>query len=84
MTVNLPRSKSRFGFGRRVCPGQHIANNSVYINTALLLWAFDITQVKGQEIDTLAFSNTANSHPHRFKARFEARVDNLSSVVNVE
>ncbi|KAG1888963.1 uncharacterized protein F5891DRAFT_1199019 [Suillus fuscotomentosus] len=29
-----------FGFGRRVCPGQHVANRSIFINTAVILWAF--------------------------------------------
>lgn len=49
-----------------------------------MLWAFNITQVKGQEIDTLAFSNTVNSHPKPFKAHFEARIEDLRSVINVE
>ncbi|KAK9898731.1 cytochrome P450 [Cystobasidium minutum MCA 4210] len=74
----------QFGFGRRVCPGQHVANNSVYINTALLLWSFNITQVKGKEIDTLGFSNTVNSHPLPYNAHFEPRIDNLRSVINAD
>ncbi|KAF8487321.1 cytochrome P450 [Russula ochroleuca] len=28
-----------FGFGRRVCVGRHMANNSLFINIAVLLWA---------------------------------------------
>jgi cytochrome P450 len=28
-----------YGFGRRVCVGRHMANNSLFINIAVLLWA---------------------------------------------
>ncbi|OGM45138.1 hypothetical protein ABOM_006660 [Aspergillus bombycis] len=31
-----------FGAGRRVCPGSHLATNSLAINTAKIIWAFDI------------------------------------------
>jgi cytochrome P450 len=63
----------QFGFGRRICPGQHVALNSVLINAALLLWAFEIGEVKGKAIDTLAFTNTANSHPLPFAVQWKAR-----------
>ncbi|KII94757.1 hypothetical protein PLICRDRAFT_693091 [Plicaturopsis crispa FD-325 SS-3] len=33
---NLP-----FGGGRRICPGIHVANNSLMVNTMNLIWAFD-------------------------------------------
>ncbi|KAJ3775933.1 cytochrome P450 [Lentinula raphanica] len=32
-----------FGFGKRICVGRHVANNSLFINIAYLLWAFNIT-----------------------------------------
>ncbi|KAJ7130774.1 cytochrome P450 [Mycena crocata] len=54
----------QFGFGRRV---------SLFINTALLLWAFHISQDKKKSIDTLAFTNTANTHPLPFAVHFEPR-----------
>jgi cytochrome P450 len=31
-----------FGVGRRECPGQHVANASLFIGISRLLWAFDI------------------------------------------
>jgi len=79
----------QFGFGRRVCPGQHIANQSVLINTANLLWAFDISKErdaegKEVEIDTLAFTNTANSHPLPFRCSFKPRIEGLRSVLDAE
>lgn len=36
------RKTYAFGAGRRICPGQHLAENSLDINIAKLVWAFDI------------------------------------------
>jgi len=35
-----------FGFGRRICVGRHIANNSLLIDIACLLWAANIKPAK--------------------------------------
>ncbi|KAG1807776.1 cytochrome P450 [Suillus subaureus] len=32
-----------YGFGRRACPGQHVADRSVFIATLLVLWAYKLT-----------------------------------------
>ncbi|KAG1854465.1 hypothetical protein DFJ58DRAFT_914036, partial [Suillus subalutaceus] len=45
-----------------VCPGQHVANRSIFINTALILWAFRLSENPAAKIDTLDFSDTANIH----------------------
>lgn len=76
----------QFGFGRRVCPGQHVANNSVYINVAMLMWAFEIGKKKdanGKEIDidVWSFTNTVNSHPNPFQASFTPRVEKLKTAL---
>ncbi|KAG1813428.1 cytochrome P450 [Suillus subalutaceus] len=44
-----------FGFGQRVCPGQHVANSSVFINTALVLWAFRLTLDRTKPLDDVPF-----------------------------
>ncbi|KAF7326900.1 Cytochrome P450 [Mycena venus] len=31
-----------FGFGTRVCPGRHVANNTLFINIASVLWGLEI------------------------------------------
>ncbi|KAH9484588.1 Cytochrome P450 monooxygenase 58 [Psilocybe cubensis] len=43
-SANLPTPHTTFffGFGRRICPGIHIANNSLYIVISRILWAFNI------------------------------------------
>ncbi|KAF5367009.1 hypothetical protein D9758_003845 [Tetrapyrgos nigripes] len=45
-----------FGSGRRICPGQHLANTSLALNVMNLLWAFEFSpdemiQKKGMKID---------------------------------
>ncbi|KAF5370353.1 hypothetical protein D9758_006931 [Tetrapyrgos nigripes] len=72
-TVREDLRNINFGFGRRICVGHHVANRSVFINTALLLWAFRISEDPNSPIDTMAFTSSANIHPLPFKARFEAR-----------
>jgi len=62
-----------FGFGRRVCPGQYMATASVFVNTALIQWAFYIKSDRSAPIDDLAFTESANTHPLPFKVVFEPR-----------
>jgi cytochrome P450 len=35
-----------YGFGRRECPGRHVANNSLFIDIAIVLWAMKIERKK--------------------------------------
>ncbi|KAH7920047.1 cytochrome P450 [Leucogyrophana mollusca] len=62
-----------FGFGRRICPGQHIANRSIFINAALLLWSFKITEDPSAPIDESGFVDGVIAHPKPFAAKFEPR-----------
>ncbi|KDR67549.1 hypothetical protein GALMADRAFT_258204 [Galerina marginata CBS 339.88] len=41
-----PHSSFFFGFGRRICPGMHVAQNSLFILIARLLWALDVVPPK--------------------------------------
>ncbi|GHJ87894.1 hypothetical protein NliqN6_4296 [Naganishia liquefaciens] len=83
-TLDRNMKHFQFGFGRRVCPGQHIADRSVFINTSSLLWAFRVSQEEGKPIDTLAFTNAANSHPLPYTATFTRRFDAVEEILNVE
>ncbi|OAX31628.1 cytochrome P450 [Rhizopogon vinicolor AM-OR11-026] len=44
-----------YGFGRRVCPGQHIANRSVFITSLLILWAFRLALDPTASLDDMGF-----------------------------
>jgi cytochrome P450 len=68
---------STFGFGRRICPGRHIGENSVYSMISCILWGFDIDSAyengKRTEIDSWNMTQGADSRPMPFKASFQSR-----------
>jgi cytochrome P450 len=39
---------SAFGFGRRICIGKHLAYDSLFINTARVLWAAKLERVRDE------------------------------------
>ncbi|KAG2104686.1 cytochrome P450 [Suillus discolor] len=65
-----------FGFGRRICPGLHLADASVWISAAMSLAVFDISKVveNGVEItpEVEPLPGTA-SHPKPFKCSIKPR-----------
>ncbi|KAG2340491.1 cytochrome P450 [Suillus weaverae] len=63
-----------FGFGRRVCPGRHLADNSMYIGLALLFWSFRIDQRPDAPINTLA-SDSVVSHAVPFEIDVIPRIE---------
>ncbi|KAG9313212.1 cytochrome P450 [Chiua virens] len=68
-----------FGFGRRVCPGQHVADRSLFITLALLLWSFRISQRPEAPIDTSVSGggDLIVFHPKPFEAEFVPRIEEL-------
>lgn len=43
----LGKGHTGFGHGRRVCPGIHMAERSMFITLAYIFWAFDVLPVPG-------------------------------------
>ncbi|KAF9233177.1 cytochrome P450 [Melanogaster broomeanus] len=64
-----------YGFGRRVCPGLHIANRFVYINLALLLWSFRIAERPDAPIDMDSYAEILISRPTSFELDFVPRME---------
>ncbi|KAG1869546.1 cytochrome P450 [Suillus subluteus] len=65
-----------FGFGRRICPGLHLADASVWISTAMSLAVFDISKVVEQGVEiTPEVEPTSGtiSHPKPFKCSIKPR-----------
>lgn len=66
-----------FGYGKRVCPGQHIAKRSLFIVISRVLWAYDLTHAyeKGKrvEIDPHNIVRNILAGPVPFKAAFKPR-----------
>ncbi|KAF9459534.1 cytochrome P450 [Collybia nuda] len=68
---------SAFGFGRRICPGRHLANASVWIALVSILATLDISKAvddNGKEITPeVAFSSGITSHPHPYRCSIRPR-----------
>ena len=78
-----------FGFGRRICVGMHLARNSIFLNIARLLWAFDILpalDVNGKEIlpDTMDYTDGFNSNPVSFDCRIIPRSEKVVETIKSE
>ncbi|KAG0702310.1 cytochrome P450 [Suillus ampliporus] len=73
-----------FGFGRRICPGLHLADASVWISTAMSLAVFDISKVieNGVEITPeLDPSSGTISHPKPFKCSIKPRSSTATGLI---
>jgi len=69
----IGKSQTRnFGYGRRICPGHHIAHNSASIVIARLLWAFNICRPNGRKfiIEERMFTAGFVSSPKPFACVF--------------
>jgi cytochrome P450 len=49
-----------FGWGRRICYGAGLAENSLFIALAKLLWAFDVGPKSSSVYDILAYTEGFN------------------------
>ncbi|KAG1748503.1 cytochrome P450 [Suillus paluster] len=49
-----------YGFGRRACPGQYLANRSMFINTVLTLWAFQLTLDPTKPLNDMGYMSGAS------------------------
>ncbi|KAH7143493.1 putative O-methylsterigmatocystin oxidoreductase [Dactylonectria macrodidyma] len=94
-SLTNPDTKKRvtyaFGSGRRMCPGVHLAENSLFIVAARILWAFELKPAldeHGQEI-LVDVSDEAYIHasivvPKSYSLRFVPRSPQREKVVRDE
>ncbi|KAJ6090116.1 hypothetical protein N7486_008931 [Penicillium sp. IBT 16267x] len=76
-----------FGAGRRVCPGQRLAENSVLLNMAKMAWLFDILPVGSEPIDVsirTAFTDGVLIAPHKFPVRFVPRSKERINIIQAD
>jgi len=57
---------SAFGFGRRICPGQNIAERSLNLLIARIAWACDIKAVEGWKTGEYEYTTGFNVQPKPF------------------
>ncbi|KAF8893737.1 cytochrome P450 [Mucidula mucida] len=76
-----------FGFGRRVCPGLHLAEASVYILVAMSLAVFDVSPVIEDGVPVLpTHENTDGtiSHQKPFKCNLQPRSERAVALIRSE
>ncbi|KAJ7618065.1 cytochrome P450 [Roridomyces roridus] len=78
-----------FGFGRRSCPGIHLAENSININAMNLIWAFKFEPALDKdgnviEPDTFAYSKGITCEPLPFKCRITPRTAEKAEIIRRE
>ncbi|KIK54688.1 hypothetical protein GYMLUDRAFT_99986 [Collybiopsis luxurians FD-317 M1] len=61
-----------FGFGRRVCPGKALAENSLFVAIAGIFAAFNISQIPGEELIP-KFGPALVSYPEPFRCEIQPR-----------
>ncbi|KAJ7805424.1 cytochrome P450 [Mycena olivaceomarginata] len=78
-----------FGFGRRICPGMYLAQNSINLNAMNLLWAFDFKpdiDMNGDPIpaDIFAYRKGIATAPLPFKCRITPRTAAKARIIENE
>ncbi|OJJ33663.1 hypothetical protein ASPWEDRAFT_173101 [Aspergillus wentii DTO 134E9] len=73
-----------FGAGRRICVGIHLAENSLFITIAKILWAFNIVAAEKVDLSDDAYEPGMMTIPKPFSVRFESRSAEVEEVVRGE
>jgi cytochrome P450 len=81
------RGYMTFGWGRRVCSGQALAEQGTWITVARLLWGFDIRKardprtLKEIDVDIFAFTNGLNMRPQPFPCEIVPRSEEVREAI---
>jgi len=81
------RKTYAFGAGRRICAGQKMAENSMMLSMAKLVWAFNITPVGMRKIDTkveTAWKDAILTGPKEVPVAFNVRGNARKQVIEEE
>ncbi|KAF2211351.1 hypothetical protein CERZMDRAFT_85519 [Cercospora zeae-maydis SCOH1-5] len=83
------RDMFTFGAGRRICPGMHVAERSLYLGISRILWAFDISPAKdgkGKPIlpDPDKLTQGFVCMPEEFPATITPRSPERAAIVKAE
>lgn len=81
--------QSSFGWGRRICPGAGLAQNSLFIAVGKLLWAYEFLPVKEadgstRKYDTFAYTEGFNIRPLPFDCEIRIRSEKHRRVLQKE
>ncbi|KAH6955729.1 cytochrome P450 [Ilyonectria sp. MPI-CAGE-AT-0026] len=74
-----------YGAGRRICPGIHVAQNSLFINMARVAWAFNITKARDSTNNIIEPATDwlpgLFSTPVKFKANLQPRSPKHAKII---
>lgn len=76
MSDPLQRDHFAFGAGRRICPGSRLAENTLNVALANIIWAFQISppaEKDSMDLSDNAWDETAFRPPKPFKVRLTPR-----------
>ncbi|KAF5653766.1 oxidoreductase [Fusarium sp. NRRL 25303] len=81
------RDQWTFGAGRRICPGIHVAERTLFLATARLLWAFDIRKARGPdgleiEVDRDEVTQSIAARPVPFRCEIKPRSDKHARLIS--
>ena len=79
------RDHFAYGVGRRICPGIHVAETTLFLLVSRVLWMFNIRKVDemGREIDVdvNAYAGGGLAKPSPFKARIVPRSESHAEIL---
>ncbi|KAJ7900774.1 hypothetical protein B0H13DRAFT_1622299, partial [Mycena leptocephala] len=78
--------QAAFGFGRRICPGRHVATSSIWITIVSVLAMFDITKEVGEDGHTVEpsyeYEDGIICSPVPFKCMITPRSQDTASTIH--
>ncbi|KAK5034186.1 hypothetical protein LTS07_003106 [Exophiala sideris] len=85
----LDRDHVTFGWGRRICAGMHLAERSVMLVAARILWAFEIEPARDAEGNIVpvtadfdkAYDHSVVASPKPFPVSFKVRSEKRKQVI---
>ncbi|KAL5514757.1 hypothetical protein ACEPAG_2073 [Sanghuangporus baumii] len=81
----LQSNKMAFGFGRRICPGRHFAEDSIFIQVASILAVFDIQMAVDTNDDPIVpkeeYISAFIRKPMPFKCKITPRSDKSAKLI---
>ncbi|KAI0301726.1 cytochrome P450 [Multifurca ochricompacta] len=78
---------SAFGYGKRICPGRHFVDATLFITVASLLSVFNIKKRKEDEDGAFRYTYTGDSvisHPNRFGCSVVPRDKIAEELINAD
>ncbi|EJD48425.1 cytochrome P450 [Auricularia subglabra TFB-10046 SS5] len=78
-----------FGWGRRVCSGQALAEQGTWMSVARMLWGFNIQKARQKDgnqvdVDIFDFTNGLNWRPRPFKCSIAPRSEEIKATIERE